>query len=511
MASEGISDSKIFGKEANTQAARDKFRAAIGSHAKDCAGKVPSQDLVNSTAALFSRGFLVCAAQELGLTVTASATKGAIIQQLFKQKWVIPSDDEARKQFKETADSGQSGDSEQSTDESNRNTSKDTKPEESDSSGVHGDSESDSHTHPTPREVKNSDSSQVRMKDKTKAPKGTAAKIPKVNLDPILTGIVSKLASESSSSSSGSKPEGSRSSSSTGALGDYPSSGDEGAEEASPESLPTNFLIAKLTEAITASTRVSEALAEAQAGKGDSSTSLVSAKVKKALKKGEFVSIFHFLDHDIARLRAETITGSRVWRKPTDLDYVDLHDYCLALSKIGEQYSIFGHQNLSIQVLNLLGAVLTLTATYQRVSVMKAIERVRQQTTSPRVQWDSESAFHKDCRTLLRPISGPSKSFSGKRKWGTLDATVTKGNHMGDFKSRSKVSTPERLDGGASSQCLFWAQGSDCPYGSKCRYRHSCDSCGKPRFHDAVSCKLASFKDSKNQWAKGYPKGRRPL
>lgn len=268
------------------------------------------------------------------------------------------------------------------------------------------------------------------------------------------------------------------------------------------------FLLAvnSMAEAAKQQVKLSRALVEAQ-NKEQSDTNfegcLPPSIIKKA-KKGQFISILDVFDIEISKLRLESKGFSvKLYRKPASLDNVDMEDFCLAMSKIGSLYAEYGQINLCTQILALLGSVYKLTATHQRLSVMKAIERLRSFTTKPDVTWTFDSVFTGDFRSLLRPLnlSGPPKktfsfqpgkvNFEGKLKDGSQHVKATKGPR---------------------GQCAYWADGRACPFGASCKFQHSCSACGNVATHSPNACKLRGikFQNLGSQSFDGQPKVKWP-
>lgn len=123
--SEGPTVSDVFGSGAGTAEKRDSIRAEVSKLAEACAGKEASEGLIEETARLFSRNFLAEVALGRGIKVTKCTNKGAIVQVLFQDRWVPPSDEEAISIFKAFKEKHDSSDS--SGDEMSQETAKDEK------------------------------------------------------------------------------------------------------------------------------------------------------------------------------------------------------------------------------------------------------------------------------------------------------------------------------------------------------------------------------------------------
>lgn len=251
---------------------------------------------------------------------------------------------------------------------------------------------------------------------------------------------------------------------------------------------------------------ISRALVEAQQrdffDKGLEPGCLPPSVTKKA-KKGQYISVLEALDVEMMKLRLES-KGFPVkfFKRPNSVDGIDMDDFCLAMSKIGSLYSDHGQNNLCIQLLNLLGSVYKLTATHQRLSVMKAVERLRSMTTRPDVVWSFDSIYAGDFRSLLRPLSF--SNFTKKTSFSRQPRTFTDGPEP-DVKERSQ---PAKASGSPKYQCAYWAEGRTCPYGQNCKFQHTCSACRNVSVHDPGSCKLRSIRNFGGQPKPGWPKRR---
>ena len=143
----------------------------------------------------------------------------------------------------------------------------------------------------------------------------------------------------------------------------------------------------------------------------------MTKQAKQAIKKGEWVPILCLVDEDIAKLRCSMAFSRREYKRPRHGDELDFHDYLCCLTKLSTLYSEAGQQNLAMQTTKLVHAALVESASKTRASVIRACERLRKQTTSPSVNWDSDSLERHDIRVLLEDLQKKEKPSRKKESW----------------------------------------------------------------------------------------------
>lgn len=211
----------------------------------------------------------------------------------------------------------------------------------------------------------------------------------------------------------------------------------------------------------------------------------LTARAKSQLQKGEFVKLLDVFDLPVARQRYESLRGKqeKPMNKPTSVEAMDFVDFCQAMTKLGVLYEEHGQKNLSIQILNLLHAVFIASATYTRVSVMKATERVREESTSHDVRWSFESLVRGTSFMFLESLTAAFAARKGgpkKRKFGGFTS----------FRERElPVQQAATFNLKKQDVCRYWWAGQNCTYPA-CKFRHNCDACGKVAVHNPSRCKL---------------------
>ena len=210
----------------------------------------------------------------------------------------------------------------------------------------------------------------------------------------------------------------------------------------------------------------------------------MTKQAKQAIKKGEWIPITCMFDEDIAKLRCSMAFSWREYKRPRQGDDMDFNDYLICLAKLSVAYAEAGHANLAIQTTKLMQAAIVESASKTKVSV-SACERLRKQSTSVNVNWDSDSLGRHDIRVLLEDVQRKdrprSETGNRKRKFHT--------------QQQSRFSNPPQKTGSqvGTSQvgvCMHWEAGKICPWEPSCKFRHYCSACGRTEVHDPQGCKL---------------------
>ena len=364
--SDGTAGSAAFGRHAQTAEDRNTLREKIAEAAKACAGKEASKDLINLTDKLFSRAFLVLVGKQNNLTVNRSISKVQILAALFKDHWKVPQDEAALEIWAKAGTDGKTGDD---PDEALSQDEDETNPDSHSSPSEPESKKKEETKSPAATESKSGakgDAGRGKAKKKAKIRERkdkSQKKASEVQDDvkaaiPLLSAILSKL----TEAGTGSAPKGTSSTTlipmgDTGGPKGAPADSDDDDDsapdggifygvddrkddEVESKQVKTHILIEKLVEAVDNQTKVSQSLLESQDKAKDSSfqgSKGLSPKVRKALKCGGYVSIFDFLDFDLSKLRSDVLGYSRGWKRATDLDSVDIQDFCLAMTRIGGQ------------------------------------------------------------------------------------------------------------------------------------------------------------------------------
>ena len=131
MADQGALEAKIFGQGAGTKEKRAEIRGDIAKQAQACAGKPATEGLIDDTARLFSRYFLVEVALSRKIKVNKNLNKAAIVELLFNSRWVVPTDEQALEAVKEFGQSGSESESSGEEDASKEERKEEQKQEQS--------------------------------------------------------------------------------------------------------------------------------------------------------------------------------------------------------------------------------------------------------------------------------------------------------------------------------------------------------------------------------------------
>ena len=239
-------------------------------------------------------------------------------------------------------------------------------------------------------------------------------------------------------------------------------------------------ILEALLKSIKAQTTFNQRLAQVQDTDVEAAT--LTKQCKQAIKRAEWVSVLLLMDSDIARLRCTSAPDPRVYKKPQGADDLDFSDYLICLTKLSSMYLQAGHANLGLQTVHLMQAALVESATKTRVSVIRACERLRKQTTGPNVVWDSDSLNRSDVRVLLEPlqrrfVGGRNQLLSSnrKRRFQATETPFREKSGSPDETFRTKGGgLPLPADGTSRIRgCTHWQSGRICPYEPSCRFRHS--------------------------------------
>ena len=208
----------------------------------------------------------------------------------------------------------------------------------------------------------------------------------------------------------------------------------------------------------------------------------ISNAATRAAKDGKYVNLLAVWDKEVAARRAEKVGRIHSVKQVKEMDW---SDWTLAMLKLADLYRSSGQTNLAAQVLVLLTAAMTESATKSRQSVMAACEHYRKYETRSSAVWGPDPMGSQWCRPILcdivlrggypkkKPTMGQQKNRFTTRK----DEIPTQAERKPKFSLKQKKS------------CIHWLEGKICPF-DPCIFPHSCIECGSRQgdIHDPTRC-----------------------